>query len=208
MPGSIETKLPDKDAQGQPRKPHVSPAALPAFNPEAVSSDDSTVEAWVLNALGKEHLIDVPLNVARKIVIVDALDYHITMNEKLALIAYGLWFESISLRSIQQHLGISGDSRVNPLLNLVLDNAQSARSKISLGDCSTEVAVVEDILKKVDPLAADGKDRERLKAVAEEVLGLQGDGLSGEEIIKRRFSIQERVQLRLRAEARSKPPVV
>jgi hypothetical protein len=176
---------------------------LPAFNPEAVSPDDTTMEAWALNALKREHLADIPINVARKIAIVDGLDYHITMNEKLALVVYGLWSESISPRSIQQQLGLSSDSRVDPLLNLVLDNTQSARSKISLGDCAKEIAVVEDILKKVDPLATDGKDRERLKAVVEDILGLQEDGLSGDEIIKRRFSIQERVAFIL--EAQSKP---
>jgi hypothetical protein len=207
MSGSIETRLRDKDVPKPPRVPRISPSALPAFNSEAPSPDD-TAEKVVLRASRKKHLIDIPLNVAGKIVIVDALDYHITSSEKLALIACGLWSASGKVDDIQQYLGVSGYSRINPLLNLVQENTQSARSSIKLGDCMQEVSEIENILKSVDRLAEDSDDRERLKAVVEEILKLQGDGLANEQIIKRRAAIQEAVGLRLSAEAQSKPPVI
>ena len=203
MSGSIELKLRDKDVQKQPRKMHLPPS-LPVFVPEVITPEDTTTEAWVLRTSRVEHLINVPLNVARKVIIVDALDYHITTKEKLALIAYGLWTVSGNFDDIQQHLGINSYARINPLLDLVIDNAQSSRSNIKLGDCIKEVSEIEDVLRIIEPLAKDSKRRERLKAVVEVVLRLQGDGLTNEQILKRKQEIKERVRLQLRREARSK----
>jgi hypothetical protein len=195
MSGSIESK------------PLLAPR-IPPSGPEVGFADDATAEAWVLHAAGKEHLIDVPLNVARKIIVVDALDYHITMQEKLALIAWGLWSVSGKVGDISQYLGVSGYARINPLLNLVQDNTQSARSNIKLGDCMKEVSGVENVLKSIDKLPGDSDNRDRLKAVAEEILKLQGDGFANEQIMKRRAAIQAIVKSRLSPGIQFRPPAL
>lgn len=198
MPGSIELKRQERLIEGQqPKQPRILRVPGPAVRQEAVSSDDMTVEQWVLRASHAQHLGDIPFGVARQAVVIDALDYALTIRERVALIAHRLFAMDGDLDSVKQYLGFKDYLQIDPLVDSVVDNSQSSLSNLKLGDCAREVSEVEMLLESIGSSPSrDNQDRDRLKAVVEEILKLQGDGLSSEQISARKLEIQQKTRLK------------
>lgn len=205
---SIELKLRDKLVEG-PAQPHILRGPGQAVKPEASSESDETVEQWVLQAAHAEHLGEIPLNVARQVVVIDALDFALTTREKIALIAHRLFAVDGDLDSVKQYLGFKDYLRIDPLVDSVVDNSQSLQSNLKLGDCAREVSEVEMLLESVGSSPArDNQNRDRLKAIVEEILRLQGDGLTSEQISAMKVRIQRQTRLKPEEEVQSQPPVL
>jgi len=204
MSTSIELKLREKDVQRQPRQAHISPSALPAFNPEATPDPHVPLEQWVLKAAGAENLGALPLDIARKIIVIDAFDSVLTLREKMSIFAYGLWAIDGNFVNIRRYMGLNRYADINSLVDHVLDNDELAvkrEDKKNLGDRAEKEIQLETLLESVEPFSPrDNQDRQRLKAAAEEVIMLDAQEIQPEQILKMRGKIHRNVRIRLRRE--------
>jgi hypothetical protein len=179
------------------RPTRLPPVHKPAVKVETAEPDDKTLEERALRLTGAKCLMDIPPEVARQIVVIDSLDFALTMREKTALLAHDLWVTSGDFNDSRHFLGIDGYAENNALIDAVLDNSQSSISSLKLGDCAKEVNGVEKLLADIEqPGLRDNRDRDKLKALVQTLLDLQGDGLSDEEIIARKEEIREKTRLK------------
>jgi len=201
MSGSIETKLRDRDVQERQRRVSISPSALPAFNPEATPLDPHiSLEQWVLQVAGAENLGVLPNAIARPIVVIDALEYVLTLREKEALFAYGLWAEDGNFINIKRYMEIGLNSQINSLIDPVIDNAKLAtepKDKKGLGDLAEKVVKLERLLRGMEPLFfKHDQGRVQAKAIAKEIFKLDAEGESVQRISAMKVAIREKTRLK------------
>lgn len=127
MSVSVERKVREKDVVPQPRPMRISPTALPAFRPEAAPIDPATpLEQWVLKEIGAANLGALPLDAARKIIMIDAFDSSLVLNEKKAILAYGFWLEDGDFVKARRYAGLKEHREINSLVDHVLNNDRLA----------------------------------------------------------------------------------
>jgi hypothetical protein len=196
----IERKVRENDRVGDSRHVKVAPTALPAFRPEVAPIDPATpLEQWVLKEIGAVNLGALPLDAARKIIMIDAFDPSLVLNEKKAILAYGFWVADGDFVKARRYTGLKEHRQINSLVDHVLNNdrlAAEREDKKGLGDRAEKEVQLEKLLERVGPLGLDNEGRDRLKAVAKMVVRLAGKGLTEAKIIARKAEIHERTRLK------------
>jgi hypothetical protein len=195
-----------------PTAAELRPTRLPpvhklAVRVEAPALEGETLEEWILRASGVENLGTMPTDVARQIVVIDALDFTLTSREKRSLFAYGLWAEGGGFANIRRYMRLRLNVDIDSLIDAVIDDAKltikdakllaQPVEKRGLGSRNEDVVELGTLLRSIEPPAfRDNQDRERMKATAKEIVRLQRDGMCYADIEAMRAEISAKTRLK------------
>jgi hypothetical protein len=203
---SVEKRVRENDVVRDSRHIRIAPTALPAFrSPEAAPLDPHTpLEQVVLKAVGVENLGALPQDVARKIIMIDAFDPDLVLNERKAIFAYGFWLEDGDFVKARRFTGLKEHRQIDSLLNHVLNNDRLAverEDRKGLCDLAEKELQLEKLLERVESFGPDNEVKDRLKAVVKMVVLLDGKGLTEAQILAMKAKIHLKTRLRPQPEA-------